>query len=65
MVGMVVVVVVVVAEVVGRVLPMLLMVAAGQAMMPTCTPSLGMVLLRCPQHLHISWHPLAQGQPRL
>ena len=54
------------ARVAGMLLPMVLMLAPGQAMMPMGITSLrGMALLRCQQHLGGTlWQPLAQGQLR-
>ena len=61
----IVVVVAVEAGVAGRVLAMVLMVAAGQALMPTCIPILmGMALPRCKQHLDSSCLLLVQDQLR-
>lgn len=45
----------------GMLMAMGLWVAAGQALMPTCMPT----LLICQQHLGASFHLLALGQPRL
>ena len=52
------------ARVAGILMPRVLMLAPGQAMMPMGITSLrGMALLRCQQHLGGTlWHPLAQGQ---
>ena len=54
------------ARVAGMLMPMVLMLAPRQAMMPMGITSLrGMALLRCQQHLGGTlWQPLAQGQLR-